>query len=63
MPEGANEAASATAAFDVTCTAHFYGSHGQTLSGIVLESGSDPTAAMKTSKSIWHGTATAKSVR
>lgn len=62
-PEGANEAASATAAFDVICTAHFYGSHGQTLSGIVLESGSAPTAAMKTSKSTWHGTATAKSVR
>lgn len=62
MPEGSNEAASATAAYDVICIAHFYGSHGQTLSGIVLESGSSATAT-KVSKCMWHGTATAKSVR
>lgn len=61
-PEGANEAATANAAYDVTCTAHFYGSHGQTLSGIVLESGASSTAT-KSSKCMWHGTATAKPVR
>ena len=52
----------ATAAFDMTCIAHFYGPADQTLSGVALESGAsiDDT---KASKCMWHGTAMAKPVR
>ena len=52
----------ATAAYDATCIAHFYGSAGQTLSGIALESGST-TDDTKPGKCRWHGTATAKALR
>lgn len=52
----------ATAAFDVTCIAHFYGPPDQTLSGVAIESGTsiDDT---KAGRCMWHGTATAKPVR
>ena len=70
-PENANDASAsagvygggaATAAFDMTCVAHFYGPSDQTLSGVALESGTsiDDT---KAGKCMWHGTATAKPVR
>ncbi len=70
-PEYANEAlasagvyggGAATAAYDMTCVAHFYGAPGQTLSGVAIESGTtvDDT---KPGKCMWHGTATAKALR
>lgn len=70
-PENANEGSAsagvygggaASAAFDMTCIAHFYGPSGQTLSGVSLESGSSIDNT-KPGKCMWHGTATAKPVR
>lgn len=70
-PEYANEASAsagvygggaATAAFDMTCIAHFYGPADQTLSGVALESGTSKDDT-KAGKCMWHGTATAKPVR
>ena len=69
-PDNAKEASAgsrvssgaATAAFDMTCIAHFYGPSGQTLSGVTLESGSSANAT-KAGKCMWHGTAPAKPVR
>ena len=59
---GAYGGGAAAAAFDTTCSAHFYGQAGQTLSGVALESGN---TADKTnpSKCEWHGHATAKAIR
>ena len=70
-PEHASEASAnagtfgggaATAAFDMTCIAHFYGPADQTLSGVALESGAS-IGDTKAGKCMWHGTATAKPVR
>jgi hypothetical protein len=71
VPEYASEAlasagvyggGAATAAYDVTCIAHFYGAPGQTLSGVAIESGSSADVT-KPGKCMWHGTATAKALR
>ena len=51
----------ASAAFDMTCVAHFYGPAGQTLSGVALDSGASEDST-RPGKCMWHGTATAKPV-